>query len=103
MLPPLTRRRTAPISGAPTAVEPPVGLSFSQGGGRGGPELVAQPHGGALKSGGKPASHPTKPTAVFTAVWRALPAKYPPDFPSRDGLAMGVLGHESDQFAGRGP
>ncbi len=33
-------------------------------------ELVAQPHG-ALKSAGKPASHPTKPTAVFTAVGRA--------------------------------
>ncbi len=64
-----------PLLGAGAPVVPRDGPSFiAVPEIRDGVELVAQPHGGALKSGGMPASHPTKPTAVFTAVWRALPA-----------------------------
>ncbi len=49
--------------GARAAVSAADGLSFSQGEGRGGPELVPQAHGGALLSGGKPGNAGGRVTA----------------------------------------
>ncbi len=70
-----------------TAVDTADGLSSIPVG----VELVAQPHGGALKSAGKPASHPTKPAAVFAAVWWASGLTYGAPLAKGGTFLLGVV------------